>query len=176
MGIEIVDHENPLPLRVSGDGTLKVRQEIRLGTGGSNGRGDDLPSRHHEIGHQTTGAMARVVGLHSQDQPRFNTFARRLTLQRLNAALLVDADQVNALGVALSRLPIARTDQAYLLVNSRFILRLGVEPVATTVRFDLRLFEQPTDRGPGNGLDNVAFLELRGQITRTPMRDRSPRR
>ena len=120
--------------------------------------------------------MARIVGLHSHDQLRFNAFRGRLTLQRLNAGLLIGADQVNALGVALSRLQIERTDQADLLVKSRFILWLGVEPVATTVRFDLRLFEQPTDCRSGNGFNNAAFLELRCQLTRTPMGDRSPRR
>jgi len=60
MGVEIIRHEDPLGLRITGHGLLDMVQKVSFGARRTDARGNDLTGRNDEIGDQAHRAMALI--------------------------------------------------------------------------------------------------------------------
>ena len=99
MRVELVEDKDPRAQRVFSHRLGHMRCEIGFGTGVADGRCDDPTGGDLEIGDQALGAVADVLELAAFDQTRLHGQGGEETFQRLNAGLLVTADEMHPCGV-----------------------------------------------------------------------------
>ena len=113
VSVELVENEDPDRLWVLVDGSPNVLGEVFLGPGWADGWLDCLPRRDLEVRDQAERAVAPVLEFTELREPGQRRLGRMEALQRLDARLLIDADDVRALGVKPGGVRVGLTDRTY---------------------------------------------------------------
>lgn len=142
MRVELVDDEDPAGVRVGVDRRFDMSNEIGFGPRRANRCLSDAPVGDIPVGHQAQRAMARVLKLDLLVQPRAWRKRGMLSLERLDASLLVAADDMRALRFELRGLLVSvanRLNIPSVLLWGLFLIRRG-QPVSALVRSDFGFF------------------------------------
>lgn len=133
MDVQIIEHDMPFcRLRITGDQALKMRESIRFGARGSNGRFNHLPTDNIEIDEAGQGAMPNVFKFAPQHMRRLHRQVGVFALYGLHPGQLIQAERAFAVGGSLLRLGIDLTSFNDLFVAPR--IGYFVQPVAEAMR------------------------------------------
>src|SRR5216684_4952 len=154
MRVELVYDEDPRGRRVGRDSLGDMRGEVRLGASRPDARSEHLAGGDLEVGDQALRAVALILELLPLDLAGPQGQRRVQPLQRLDPALLIGADGVNAGRLTGRRRLIGRADGPDRGVEPVRVRRPVVgQPVARAVRFELGLLckKRPTVRAEMRG-------------------------
>ncbi len=142
VGIERVDDEHPTGFRVSINRRLDVGDNIVLGARSADGGLADAAGSDVPVGHKAQRAMTDVLELDPFDLPGLRWQSRMLTLESLNARLLVAGHDVSALLFERRGLHVRFTERLYVLAISFGVVALvrRREPIAALVRSEVGFF------------------------------------
>ncbi len=116
--VELVHHEDPGGRWVCVDGPGDVGDEVLLVSGGPDRGGDGLSGHDVEVRDEAQRAVALVLELDALDQSGTGRFRGLKSFERLDAGLLVGADDVPAFGRQPRCVRVGLAD----LANIRFVL------------------------------------------------------
>ena len=95
VGVELIDDEGPVCLRVCVKGLGDVSREVSFCTSGTDGRRNDLAGGDFQVSHQAQGTVPLVLKLAPFHLTRLHGFNGKL--KGLDAGFLVGADQMSTL-------------------------------------------------------------------------------
>ena len=172
VGVELVNNNDSFSSRVRGNGLDDVVNEVLLGAGGANGGGCDFACSHLEVNNQTLRSVSDVLKLLPFNFSGFHRFGGMFTLQSLNAGFFIGADDTNAGLIQLGGLTVHIAHRFALFGKGLGVLRLGVEPIATPVRFQIGFVQKTSHATGGNGRHNFPLADFISQLPGRPMADR----
>ena len=136
MGVELVDEKNPTGRRIRLDRPLNMAGKIRLGSGGADRWGEDLPRGYDEVGDQGLGPMPQIFKFRPLDEAGAHGAGGLEPFEGLDARLLIRAQQLDAVGLEQRGLLVELTHRADRGV--KFLGRVRpviVEPIPALMRF-----------------------------------------
>jgi len=97
VGVELIAHEDPLPIGVNADGLFDVFGEIHLGTGVTDGWIDNLSRSHLKIGNECLCSMSNILKFTPFFEAWFGQFGWVESFQCLDAGHLIRTDDMGSL-------------------------------------------------------------------------------
>ena len=155
MRIQVVKNDMNVTLSVNRRNSIHERQKVRPPSL-SRTLAKHFACSHVETGEQTTCAVPLVLEIEASITTRCTHLERATTRQRLHAGLLVDTQY----RLALWQMDIQIDDLPHLLLIGRVV---AVTPHLDTVRLDLRIFQNTSDRSGTDRANQTRRHDRRSQ-------------